>query len=229
MTDLACCPFCGRPAKLMNMGYDPEKGPWGVFCTADSDPQVFHGHSIENYATKEEAAEAWNAWPRNGVDEIRRQMGYLSHERNNFEQLMGSRDHWREKAQVLESEAMHREMEIDERYTELPVDADGVHIRIGDRLSYCGESFIVDGFEFYEWGWRACGELDGRVFRVMATSCHHIPKPEPPERTIEDVLHGFLDAMGDASEGRPEDMDGAQREAFAKYAEELREMLGVKE
>lgn len=226
MTDLACCPFCGKPAKLMNMGYDPEKGPWGVFCTADSDPQVFHGHSIENYATKEEAAEAWNAWPRNGVDEIRRQMGYLSHERNNFEQLMGSRDHWREKAQVLESEAMHREMEIDECYVELPVDADGVTINAGDVLCGYGKTVEVVELRYGRSGWVIITR-DGNAYHCAQAFAH--PKPKPHERTLEDLLHDFLDAMADASEGRPEDMDEAQREAFAKYADELREMLGVEE
>lgn len=212
MTDLACCPFCGKPAKLMFLGEDEEAGPWGVFCTSDSDPQVLHGHRIENYATKEEAVEAWNAWPRNGVDEIRRQMGYLSHERNNFEQLMGSRDHWREKAQVLESEAMHREMEIDECYVKLPVDADGETIRLGDMLDNgYGKRFKVANMTLGHAGELVLsGPIQGDMSITIACppECRHVG-----ERTIEDVLCELLDKVDDDRAG--------QAEIIAEYAKKL--------
>lgn len=217
MTELACCPFCGRPAKLMHLGEDEEAGPWGVFCTGDDDPYGYHGHGIENYATEEEAVEAWNSWPKNGVDEIRRQMGYLSHERNNFEQLMGSRDHWREKAQALESEAMHREMEVDERYVELPVDADGVPIRVGDMLDGYGRIIEVVELWHGRTGWTIC-TMDGNAYHDPEAFAHY--KPEPPERTVEDVLADLLDVAGKPGQ----ELDAGDLEGFA---DEIREMLGV--
>ena len=59
------CPFCGGKAKVMHMdygdGYLPEvQTVWGVFCERDLDAEYAHGHCIENYATKQEAIDAWN-------------------------------------------------------------------------------------------------------------------------------------------------------------------------
>jgi hypothetical protein len=33
---------------------------WGVFCERDLEAEYPHGHFIDNYATEEEAVEAWN-------------------------------------------------------------------------------------------------------------------------------------------------------------------------
>lgn len=33
---------------------------WGVFCEADLGDEYSHGHFIDNYATREEAIDAWN-------------------------------------------------------------------------------------------------------------------------------------------------------------------------
>ena len=33
---------------------------WGVFCMDDLEAEYPHGHFIDNYATEEEAVEAWN-------------------------------------------------------------------------------------------------------------------------------------------------------------------------
>jgi len=57
------CPFCGGPATVMCMEYgDPHERQtvWGVFCEDDLSSEYQHGHFIDNYATKEEAIDAWN-------------------------------------------------------------------------------------------------------------------------------------------------------------------------
>lgn len=103
------------------------------------------------------------------------------------------------------------EAEIAERYMELPVDADGVPIHVGDSIEYPnGERDVVrfitvnDNMPtFNESGW-------------IASKCRHV-KP----RTIEDVLYEcFHDCMYKYPMGI--------EPIISKYADELRE-LGVGE
>jgi len=58
------CPFCGGEARVMRLDLDddaPEgEAVWGVFCMDDLEAEYPHGHFIDNYATEEEAVEAWN-------------------------------------------------------------------------------------------------------------------------------------------------------------------------
>jgi Lar family restriction alleviation protein len=49
------CPFCGGEAELLSMTYRGGK-VFGVFCKTQTD----HGHFIDNYASKQEAIDAWN-------------------------------------------------------------------------------------------------------------------------------------------------------------------------
>lgn len=59
--ELLPCPFCGGRAKVMRMDYLNEmQTVWGVFCERDLDAECAHGHYIDNYATKQEAIDAWN-------------------------------------------------------------------------------------------------------------------------------------------------------------------------
>ena len=106
------------------------------------------------------------------------------------------------------------EREIAEKYMELPLDADGVPIRIGDSLE-CMESsgeierFVVAGYttEYSTW--------TGDDVPLMATNenatefycrnCHHV-KP----RTVEDVLMNA----------------GVSVAAISDVAAEIRELLG---
>ncbi len=110
------------------------------------------------------------------------------------------------------------EREIAERFMELPVDADGVPIRVGDELETAhGGKVIVE----------YVGECEVRVYRdgehyrvsqdEYAYTCRHV-KP----RTIEDILALFLTAVGDDD---PHYYD----EQIAEYADEIRELLGVGE
>lgn len=105
--------------------------------------------------------------------------------------------------------------EIAERYMELPVDADGVPIHVGDELETAhGGKVIVE----------YVGECEVRVYRdgehyrifqdEYAYTCRHV-KP----RTIEDILTLFLTAVGDDD---PHYYD----EQIAEYADEIRAMFG---
>ena len=118
------------------------------------------------------------------------------------------------------------EREVAERYMLLPVDADGVPIRIGDLLE-CSEygnqteRFTVYGYttEYSTW--------TGDTATLMATNenstefycdrCHHV-KP----RTIEDVLREFASEYHNAaSSPNTFDSDGM----IGRCAAELRGMM----
>lgn len=57
---LLCCPFCGSGARVMHMKYGGKYVVWGVFCLSDLKAKYPHGHYVDNYATEEEAVDAWN-------------------------------------------------------------------------------------------------------------------------------------------------------------------------
>lgn len=102
------------------------------------------------------------------------------------------------------------EAEIEERYMELPVDADGVPIRVGDVMvdyktprnvvAVAPDSFMMDGYEtdsFYRPG--------------LAKNHRHV------KRTLEDVLSDFAAEV---------ENDRNTIETARKYADEIRELLG---
>lgn len=106
------------------------------------------------------------------------------------------------------------EREIAERYMELPLDADGVPIHVGDEMEH-GEygSVFVDAVA-------PCGisvfKQNGFTLWAPAfkpDAWHHF-KP----RTVEDVLEEFADEVRRCCDSK---------ETLGKYADELREMMGV--
>lgn len=102
------------------------------------------------------------------------------------------------------------EREIAERYMELPVDADGVPIRVGDLIEFGkkGERLEVTHFGWTKFGdptiayRRPNGTID---CSCIGSECRHV-KP----RTLEDVL---MDA-------------GVSCAAISDVAAEIRELLG---
>ena len=116
------------------------------------------------------------------------------------------------------------EQEIAERYIELPVDEDGVPVHIGDTLmgapcsKWDGERFEVGGLELTACGWDVC---DAETCdSIGAGQTRHVKY-----LTIEDVLR---DAIGEYERAPMDDYDAVQR-IVAKYADEIREVLGVGE
>jgi len=115
------------------------------------------------------------------------------------------------------------EAEIAERYMELPVDADGVPIRIGDMLE-CNANGYDGKFEVFAVG---AGVVIGNhdiefVTRHptdwfhVARYCRHV-KP----RTVEDVLCDMIHEYACT--------DMTTEQTAAKYAAELRDLLEVRD
>lgn len=113
----------------------------------------------------------------------------------------------------LKSLADGIEAEIAERYMELPVDADGVPIRVGDEMMQ-GDKFKVCAVapaKIHRW-------CVGGTFAYDPSDCIHY-KP----RTLEDVLTEMLDRKTDGVGLREFNRDFG---AFvAHYADEIRELL----
>lgn len=108
------------------------------------------------------------------------------------------------------------EAEIESRYMELPVDADGVPIHVGDRLTNINkpsDEYIVagvNGEKLFVYG--------GHAF-ICASQCRHV-KP----RTIENVLADFADEL---HSDRTDGMANRVERLTAKYAAEIRELMEV--
>lgn len=100
------------------------------------------------------------------------------------------------------------EREIAERYIELPVDADGVPWHIGDTVEGHGKVHCMD---INRHGWAFFG-----IENAIDPALHRHAKP----RTVEDVLAGFA---AEVEQGRN------TIETARKYADELRELMGVDE
>ena len=120
-------------------------------------------------------------------------------------------------SQFINEIADEIEREIDERYMELPLDADGVPIRVGDvMLDYqtprnviavASDSFVMDGFK------------NGSFYRPGLACNHSHVKP----RTLEDVLCDLEGMRGNYA-----DYEDVVYRA-AEYAAEIRDLLGVVE
>ena len=78
---------------------------------------------------------------------------------------------------------------IDEHYQLLPTDADGVPIRVGDKVTEHedGHTFKVDGFMDWDGEWWVFMR-DG--IQAPASRCTHYHDP-----TVEDVLREFTDEV----------------------------------
>ena len=110
------------------------------------------------------------------------------------------------------------EREIDERFMELPVDADGVPIHMGDTLQLGDTRGEVVALNYcpnngkLPWEW----QCDTGNWYNTAFARHVKP------RTVEDVLEEFLHASADVCAEANCELE----EQIAKYADELRELLG---
>lgn len=112
------------------------------------------------------------------------------------------------------------ECEISERYMLLPVDADGVPIRVGDAIAEkpfrpnTGEKPAeVVCMLLNSDGW-AIGDCDPRGHWYGPLQLEHV-KPDP----LKELLEEFTDALNSQAED-----DG--RDLCAEYAERIRELMG---
>lgn len=79
------------------------------------------------------------------------------------------------------------EQEVSERYMPLPVDADGVPIRVGDKLDGYGKTITVTSMRYERFGWILISGEGGGFHDCSAFTHYHKP-------TVEDVLAEMLDA-----------------------------------
>ena len=115
----------------------------------------------------------------------------------------------------LDGIAERIEQEVSERYMELPLDADGVPIRVGDMMEFSAFEIekpvtrMVDGIGqgvFFAW----CGERGYRQHEAKRYRHHHEP-------TVEDVLQKLLEqAVGYSDAHTTVALD-----AIAEYAAKL--------
>ena len=108
------------------------------------------------------------------------------------------------------------EQEVSERYMELPLDADGVPIRVGDVMEFSAFEIekpvtrMVDGIGqgvFFAW----CGERGYQQHEAKRYRHYHAP-------TVEDVLREFAEKIIDS---QIPDMHPTYEEAIAEYAQRL--------
>lgn len=116
----------------------------------------------------------------------------------------------------LDGIAERIEKEVSERYMELPVDADGVPIRVGDVMEFSAFEIekpvtrMVDGIGqgvFFAW----CGERGYQQHEAKRYRHYHAP-------TVEDVLREFAEKIIDS---QIPDMHPTYEEAIAEYAQRL--------
>ena len=83
-----------------------------------------------------------------------------------------------------------RELSEEHGLVRLPVDADGVPIRVGDKVTEHedGHTFKVDGFMDWDGEWWVF-RRDG--IQAPASRCTHYHAP-----TVEDVLREFAEGLG---------------------------------
>lgn len=111
-------------------------------------------------------------------------------------------------------------------WVKLPVDADGVPIRLGDEME-CGDGtvFTVENITLYTFGWRCDGDgIDGNGYKCtahpMPDCCRHHHAP-----TIEDVLGEIVSKCQPTYSKDGSYTTGLTKEEFAEYAAKLRAII----
>lgn len=115
---------------------------------------------------------------------------------------------------------------IVEEHVTLPIDANGATIWPGARIRHDGKLWVVWALVLNEAGWLLdCQPMDGEppAGRTLKPEDCVVVKP----RTVEDVLLEFLGAMADATEGDVRDIEAAEDAAIRRYADKIRQILGV--
>ena len=122
------------------------------------------------------------------------------------------------------------EREIAELYMELPLDADGSPIRVGDEMESDNETFVVCAVapgRVHRWDVHNIGELDKGTVAYPPASLRHF-KP----RTVEDATRDFVNSVvtfKGSRDGIPivGIDDSLWRDYFDAFADEIRELLEV--
>jgi hypothetical protein len=108
--------------------------------------------------------------------------------------------------------------EVDERFIELPLDADGAPIHVGDEMSQNGVKLGYVTAVGYNKESRAWVLPYGKNVSIpfIASGIKHVK-----QRPVEDVLD---DLVNDNAWDKAGDFEETKREIIAKYADEIREL-----
>lgn len=98
--------------------------------------------------------------------------------------------------------------DIRDGYMELPLDTDGIPIRVGDELDGYGKTITVASMRYESFGWVLISDEGGGFHDCYAFTHHHEP-------TVEDVLRDFAKAWDEWKDGSP-------YYPFTEYAAKLR-------
>lgn len=149
------------------------------------------------------------------LDELRRCFGTDCYEDESAcKQYRSCTEHW---LSLIDA----AERELAERYVELPVDADGEAIHIGDVLYGYGKSITVVSMRLEGFGWVLISEQGGGFHDCHAFTHYHAP-------TVEDVLREFAQEMNEnlgMYKGEAIDADewrDADAKTITEYAAKLR-------
>ena len=95
------------------------------------------------------------------------------------------------------------EREIESRYLLLPVDSDGVPIKLGDDLEIVEHSKRIKckSISVSERGWTVCGPDEWSNLYTTPLECRHV-KPRTLENVLAEVENGELSIDGAAAEIR---------------------------
>ena len=108
------------------------------------------------------------------------------------------------------------QVEVEDGYMRLPVDADGMPIRVGDEMdtTMCASTVIGIGPDYFVTGERIDDSRLARDGWNLAKNSHH-SKP----RTVEDVLREIVKLAENTGNGRLDDGD------IEGFADEIRELM----
>lgn len=106
------------------------------------------------------------------------------------------------------------EREVSERYMPLPLDADGVPIRVGDKMRNGTVTSIWDSGK----GWEIILDYYRSAHRPCDLTHYHRP-------TIEDVLFEILEKAAPRGFEDGSYVFGLSDDEIAKYADKLREVI----
>lgn len=138
---------------------------------------------------------------------------------NNLKQADGAREHWKAKAEAASYELANFKANVDAQYMKLPVDADGVLIRPGDRLAY-GPETVVAAFVSDDYICTPNGT------QVPSHTCRHV-KPNTVERLLEEFQDNTLSAQCEYA-GEVIEFDCFRQELctlIEEYAERIRKAV----
>lgn len=143
--------------------------------------------------------------------------GKVKNIENNYGQLKGSRDHWRDRCKELERK-------LEDEYIKLPVDADGVPWHIGDvvhRTEHRDHPNIVTGVEFYSDGNHKLHvrETACTAWTSYASEQRHF-KPDIVENLLAEYVERYDSCTCIDYQGHD-----TPRSLLEEYAERIKELI----